>query len=284
MVLFLLLGLFTSVIAYSQQISVKGIVKDQIGEPVIGANVLVRGTTNGVITNVNGEFILSASKSDVLVVSFVGYTTQEIPVSEKQMTIVLKEDTELLDEVVVLGYGANTRKQDLSASVGIISNTDELTARPVTSTESMLQGQLPGVTIQADGGDPTSTPNIVIRGQGSQNGDNVLWVVDGVPGAPITSMNDIESIVVLKDAASAAIYGAQSGAGGVVLVTTKKAKEGAPTLTYDGTFGFRQATNLIEPLNAEEQVEMRRRSYENAGMGHRTKRFFQWSGKMGERF
>ena len=265
MVLFLLLGLFTSVIAYSQQISVKGIVKDQIGEPVIGANVLVRGTTNGVITNVNGEFILSASKSDVLVVSFVGYTTQEIPVSEKQMTIVLKEDTELLDEVVVLGYGANTRKQDLSASVGIISNTDELAARPVTSTESMLQGQLPGVTIQADGGDPTSTPNIVIRGQGSQNGDNVLWVVDGVPGAPITSMNDIESIVVLKDAASAAIYGAQSGAGGVVLVTTKKAKGGAPTLTYDGTFGFRQATNLIEPLNAEEQVEMRRRSYENAG-------------------
>ena len=265
MVLFLLLGLFTSVIAYSQQISVKGIVKDQIGEPVIGANVLVRGTTNGVITNVNGEFILSASKSDVLVVSFVGYTTQEIPVSEKQMTIVLKEDTELLDEVVVLGYGANTRKQDLSASVGIISNTDELAARPVTSTESMLQGQLPGVTIQADGGDPTSTPNIVIRGQGSQNGDNVLWVVDGVPGAPITSMNDIDSIVVLKDAASAAIYGAQSGAGGVVLVTTKKAKEGAPTLTYDGTFGFRQATNLIEPLNAEEQVEMRRRSYENAG-------------------
>lgn len=265
MVLFLLLGLFTSVIAYSQQISVKGIVKDQIGEPVIGANVLVRGTTNGVITNVNGEFILSASKSDVLVVSFVGYTTQEIPVSEKQMTIVLKEDTELLDQVVVLGYGANTRKQDLSASVGIISNTDELAARPVTSTESMLQGQLPGVTIQADGGDPTSTPNIVIRGQGSQNGDNVLWVVDGVPGAPITSMNDIESIVVLKDAASAAIYGAQSGAGGVVLVTTKKAKEGAPTLTYDGTFGFRQATNLIEPLNAEEQVEMRRRSYENAG-------------------
>lgn len=265
MVLFLLLGLFTSVIAYSQQISVKGIVKDQIGEPVIGANVLVRGTTNGVITNVNGEFILSASKSDVLVVSFVGYTTQEIPVSEKQMTIVLKEDTELLDEVVVLGYGANTRKQDLSASVGIISNTDELATRPVTSTESMLQGQLPGVTIQADGGDPTSTPNIVIRGQGSQNGDNVLWVVDGVPGAPITSMNDIESIVVLKDAASAAIYGAQSGAGGVVLVTTKKAKEGAPTLTYDGTFGFRQATNLIEPLNAEEQVEMRRRSYENAG-------------------
>lgn len=99
---------------------------------------------------------------------------------------------------MVLGYGASARKQDLSASVGVVSNTEELAARPVTSTESMLQGQLPGVTIQADGGDPTSSPSIVIRGQGSQDGDNVLWVVDGVPGAPIASMNDIESIVVLR--------------------------------------------------------------------------------------
>lgn len=138
--------------------------------------------------------------------------------------VTLKEDTGLLDEVVVLGYGANARKQDLSAAVGVLSNTDDLTVRPVSSTESLLQGQLAGVTVQSNGGDPTSTPSIVIRGQGSQNGDNVLWVVDGVPGAPIASMSDIESIVVLKDAASAAIYGAQSGAGGVILVTTKKLK------------------------------------------------------------
>lgn len=131
-------------------------------------------------------------------------------------------------------------------------------ARPVTSTESMLQGQLAGVTVQANGGDPTATPSIVIRGQGSQNGDNVLWVVDGVPGAPIASMNDIETIVVLKDAASAAIYGAQSGAGGVILVTTKKAKEGKTSLSYDATFGVRKASNVIEPLNAEEQLEMRK--------------------------
>jgi TonB-linked SusC/RagA family outer membrane protein len=130
----------------------------------------------------------------------------------------------------------------------------------------MLQGQLAGVVVSSNGGDPTGTPNIVIRGQGSQNGDNVLWVVDGVPGAPIASMNDIESIVVLKDAASAAIYGAQSGAGGVVLVTTKKAKEGAPSLSYDATFGIRQAMNLIEPLNAEEQLKMRQLSYANAGL------------------
>ena len=258
--------LFLSVGAYAQQLSVKGIVKDQTGEPVIGANVLVKGTTNGVITNIDGEFTLAAKKGDILSVSYVGYTSQEVPVSEKFLNIILKEDSELLAEVVVLGYGANTRKQDLSASVGVVSNAEDLAVRPVTSTEGMLQGQIAGVTIQADGGDPTASPNIVIRGQGSQNGDNVLWVVDGVPGAPISSMNDIESIVVLKDAASAAIYGAQSGAGGVVLVASKKAKDGAPSLTYDGTFGIRQATNLIKPLNAEQQVEMRKLSHANAGL------------------
>lgn len=265
-VLTLMLGLFMSVSALAQQLSVKGTVNDQTGIPVIGANVLVKGTTNGVITDIDGKFQLSANKGDVLSVSFVGYTSQEVTVTGKELTIVLKEDAELLDEVVVLGYGANTRKQDLSASVGVVSNTDELAVRPVSSTEGMLQGQLAGVTITSNGGDPTSTPNIVIRGQGSQNGDNVLWVVDGVPGAPITSMNDVESIVVLKDAASAAIYGAQSGAGGVVLVTTKKAKEGAPSLTYDATFGIRQATNLIDPLNAEQQIEMRKISHKNADL------------------
>ena len=139
-ILTLLLGLFLSAGAYAQQISVKGTVKDQTGEPVIGANVLVKGTTNGVITDVDGNFNVSADKNGVLVISFVGYVTQEVPVAEKQMVIVLKEDTELLDEVVVLGYGANTRKQDLSASVGVVSNTEELAARPVTSTEGMLQG------------------------------------------------------------------------------------------------------------------------------------------------
>lgn len=264
--LILLLGLFVSVGAFAQKISVTGVVKDQTGLPIIGGNVMVKGSTTGVITDVDGKFTISANKGDILVISYVGFTTQEVQASEKQLNIILKEDTEMLDEVVVLGYGAQTRKQDLSASVGIVENTDELAIRPVTSTEGMLQGQLPGVTITSNGGDPTSTPNIVIRGQGSQNGDNVLWVVDGVPGAPISSMNDIESIVVLKDAASAAIYGAQSGAGGVILVTTKKAKEGAPSVTYDGVFGIRQAANLIEPLNAEQQLWMRQQSYANAGM------------------
>lgn len=265
-ILTLLVGLFLSAGAYAQQISVRGIVKDQMGEPVIGANVLVKGTSNGVITDIDGKFALSAAKNDILIISFVGFMSQEIPVTGKDLMVTLKEDTGLLDEVVVLGYGANARKQDLSAAVGVLSNTDDLTVRPVSSTESLLQGQLAGVTVQSNGGDPTSTPSIVIRGQGSQNGDNVLWVVDGVPGAPIASMSDIESIVILKDAASAAIYGAQSGAGGVILVTTKKAKAGIPTLSYEGTYGIRQATNLPEPLNAEEELEMRKRSYANANV------------------
>ena len=168
--LILLLGLFVSVGAFAQKISVTGVVKDQTGLPIIGGNVMVKGSTTGVITDVDGKFTISANKGDILVISYVGFTTQEVQASEKQLNIILKEDTEMLDEVVVLGYGAQTRKQDLSASVGIVENTDELAIRPVTSTEGMLQGQLPGVTITSNGGDPTSTPNIVIRGQGSQNG------------------------------------------------------------------------------------------------------------------
>lgn len=249
----------------AQNKTVRGRVVDKNGDAIIGASIVVKGTTRGTITNIDGEFTIDVNKNEKLVVSYIGYVSQEITPTNGDLTIVLEEDTKVLDEVVVLGYGANTRKQDLSASVGVLNNTEELTTRPVSSTESMLQGQLAGVTVQSNGGDPTSTPSIVIRGQGSQNGDNVLWVVDGVPGAPIASMNDIESITVLKDAASAAIYGAQSGAGGVILVTTKKAKEGAPSVSYDATFGIRQATNLPVPLNAEQEIEMRKLSYANAG-------------------
>ena len=179
--------------------------------------------------------------------------------------IVLSEDVEMLQEAVALGYGAQTKKKDLSASVGVVSNPEKLAARPVTSTTGMLQGQIPGVVVSYSNGSPTSGPGILIRGQGSRNGDSVLWVVDGVPNAPITSMNDIESIVVLKDAASAAIYGATSGAGGVILVTTKKANQGVH-VEYDLVAGVRSAYNLPQPLNATEQIEMRKLSYSNAGL------------------
>ena len=255
---------FTSSIFQDKTIS--GRVIDENGEPVIGVSIQEKGTTNGTITDIDGAFQLQVKDGATLIFSFIGYSTQELPADKSNLNVTLKEDSQLLEEVVVLGYGAGQRKQDLSASVGVVKNTEDLVTRPVTSTESMLQGQIPGVTVQTNGGDPTAAPNVIIRGQGSKNGDNVLWVVDGVPGAPIASMNDIESIVVLKDAASAAIYGAQSGAGGVVLVTTKKAKEGAPSVSFDGTFGVRKAANLIEPLNAEEQLQMRQLSYSNAGI------------------
>lgn len=244
-------------VAYAQQnTTVKGIVKDATGEPIIGASVLVKGHTQGTVTDLDGKFELTAKPNQVLVISYIGYSTQEVKATPN-VNVVLQEDAAALDEVVVLGYGAQQRKQDLSASVGVVSDPQALAIRPVNSTESMLQGQLAGVTVQADGGDPTATPNIVIRGQGSQNGDNVLWVVDGVPGAPIPSMYDIESIVVLKDAASAAIYGATSGAGGCVLVTTKRAqKSKGAQVTYEGTVGFRNAVNTIHGLSAQDAINV----------------------------
>ncbi len=260
------MGLLLSVSAYAQDISVKGVVQDSNGDPLIGATVAVKGTQTVVATNFNGEFTVKAPKSGAIIVTYIGFNPVEMFVSESPMVIVMDESSELLDEVVVLGYGAEQRKQDLSAAVGVVTNTAELEKRPVTSTEAMLQGALPGVTVSSAGGDPTSTPSIVIRGQGSQNGDNVLWVVDGVPGAPINSLSDIESIVVLKDAASAAIYGAQSGAGGVILVTTKQAKAGDASISYEGQFGVRNAAKTITPLNAEEEIRMRQISYANAGL------------------
>ena len=251
--------------AFAQNLTVRGTVSDAVG-PIVGA-VVLSGNANAV-TDLDGAYTITVPANAVLEVSCLGYTTQQVNVNGRTtINIVLVEDAEVLQEAVALGYGAQTKKKDLSASVGIVNNADELAARPVTSTEGMLQGQIPGVTITSDGGSPDATPNIIIRGQGSRNsnGEPVLWVVDGVPGAPITSMNDIESIVVLKDAASAAIYGATSGAGGVILVTTKKANKGIH-IEYDLVAGVRAASNVIRPLNAQEEIEMRRLSYANAGL------------------
>jgi TonB-linked SusC/RagA family outer membrane protein len=249
--------------ANAQNLTVRGTVSDAVG-PIVGA-VVLSGNANAV-TDMDGNYSINVPSNAVLEVSCLGYVSQQVPVNGRAtINIVLVEDAEILQEAVALGYGAQTRKKDLSASVGIVNNADELAARPVANTESMLQGQIPGVTISNNGGSPDATPQIIIRGQGSRNGDSVLWVVDGVPGAPITSMNDIESIVVLKDAASAAIYGATSGAGGVILVTTKKGSKGIH-VDYDFVSGFRSASNLPKPLNAEQEIEMRKISYANAGL------------------
>ncbi len=239
--------------------AITGVVRDASGEPIVGASVTVKGMSQGSITDINGNFSVKAKAGSTLVVSYIGFSTQEITANGGNLNVVLQEDNAQLDEVVVLGYGTQQRKQDLSAAVGVVGDVERLQQRAVTSTEAMLQGQLPGVTISANGGDPTSTPSIVIRGQGSTN-DAVLWVVDGVPGAPIPSVHDIESFTVLKDAASAAIYVASSGAGGVVLVTTKKAKSGGTSISYEGLAGVRSATGIAHGLTAEEQLQVRKAS------------------------
>ena len=249
--------------ASAQNLTVRGTVSDNMG-PIAGA-VVLSGNANAV-TDLDGAYTITVPSNAVLEVSCLGYVTQQVPVNGRNnIDIILAEDAEVLQEAVALGYGAPTKKKDLSASVGIVNNAEQLAARPVTSTTGMLQGQIPGVVVSYSNGSPDSSPGILIRGQGSRNGDSVLWVVDGVPGAPITSMNEVESIVVLKDAASAAIYGATSGAGGVIIVTTKKANKGI-SVEYDLVTGIRHASNLPEPLTAEEEIQMRTISSANAGI------------------
>jgi TonB-linked SusC/RagA family outer membrane protein len=245
---------------------VTGIVADEQGELVAGANIVEKGTSNGTITGVNGDFSLSVSDDATLIVSFIGFSTQEISVRNKaNLRIVLLEDAKALEEVIVLGYGATARKADLSAAIGIVENLEALKNRPVPNASSLLQGQIPGVTVRNSGGNPAEAPTVTIRGIGSKGGESPLWVVDGVPDAPI-NLNEIESIVVLKDAASAAIYGAYSGSAGVVLVTTKKAKAGTAAVTYEGTFGFSEATHMLQSLTIEEERRVRQMAYDDMGL------------------
>ncbi|MCF0167422.1 MAG: SusC/RagA family TonB-linked outer membrane protein [Bacteroidales bacterium] len=263
--LFSVLFILLAQSAGAQNVKVSGTVTDAIG-PVVGATVMVHGTTNGAVTDLNGAYTLSVPANAVLDVACMGYKSISEPLNGRAVVnFVLTEDSQLLEDAIVLGYGAATKKKDLSAAVGVVATPERLAQIPAGTT-ALLQGQIPGVTVQSDGGGPGGgNVNMVIRGQGSRNGDSVLWVVDGVPGGPINSVSDIESIVVLKDAASAAIYGAQSGAGGVILVTTKKGTKGV-NVSYDGLIGTRTCTNLLQPLTAQEQIELRKQTYANAGL------------------
>lgn len=241
---------------YGQNVTVKGSVKDASGEPIIGANVMVKGSTSGTNTDYNGSFTIQAPGTATLIISFIGYIPQEISLSGRTtLNVILKENDKLLDEVVVVGYG-KMKKGDLSAAVSTVSNVDKLLERPVVNAAEMLQGQIPGVTITSNGGHPNSTPSITIRGMGSRNGESPLYVVDGVPGAPF-NFSDVTSITVLKDAASAAIYGAYAGSAGVILVTTKQATAGKPSVEYSAVTGFSQASNLPQSLTIEEERKVR---------------------------
>ncbi len=235
---------------------ISGILKDETGEPIIGANILVKGSSIGVTTGLDGEFQLEVPQNAVLQISYIGYLSQEVPVGNQNVfNITLNEDTKKLEEVVVVGYGI-MKKSDLSAAVSTLANTDQLLKRPVSSAEEMLQGQIPGVTITSNGGHPDSTPSIVIRGMGSRSSESPLYVVDGVPGAPF-NFSDVTSMTVLKDAASAAIYGAYAGSAGVILVTTRQAAAGRTTVEYNGVTGFSTASNLPQSLTIEEERRVR---------------------------
>jgi large conductance mechanosensitive channel protein len=203
---------------FAQQITVQGVVKDQTGETVIGASVMEKGTTNGTITGIDGDFSLNMSPNGTLVVSFVGYKTQEVQVKgQKQLQVVLSEDAEMLDEVVVIGYGT-MKKSDLTGAVSSIGNKD-IKDSPVSNLGQAIQGKISGVQI-VDAGKPGDNVSIKIRGLGSINNCDPLVVIDGVPtdlGLSSLNMADVERLDVLKDASATAIYGSRR-ANGVVII------------------------------------------------------------------
>ena len=252
---FILLSM-VCVLAFAQGKQVRGVVKDTFGEPMIGVNVLVKGTSNGTITNIDGNFIVSGvSDSDVLVVSFIGFITQEISVGGKtDFDIVLKEDSETLEEVVVIGYGT-VKRRDLTGSVASVSG-EKIAANPVPTVAQALQGQLPGVSVTAQDGRPGGTMSIRVRGGGSITQSNdPLFIVDGVQVSTIDDIpaDNIESIDVLKDAATTAIYGAR-GANGVILITTKGGKAGKATVKYGVYYQMKTNPKTLDVLSGYDYV------------------------------
>lgn len=268
-----LVGMLMAVQGFAQAITVKGVVKDKTGEPVIGANVVVKGTTNGCITDFDGNFSLEASQGDILVVSFVGYQSQELPAST-DMQIVLKEDAELLDDVIVIGYATGSQRT-VSGAIKRVGR-EEMNAGVVTNPLQAIKGKIAGVNIAKTGGDPTASASIRVRGTTSLSGGNdPLVIIDGVFG-DLSMLNaispaDIESFTVLKDASETAQYGSR-GASGVIVVTTIKGKNGTKTLSYDGSFGIETVYKNLEMLdaNAYRQI-VADRGYANAlDMGYNT--------------
>ena len=234
------------VVAFAQ--TATGVVKDKAGEPMIGVNVLVKGTTNGTITDFDGNFTISDVPSNAtLVVSYIGYLTKEVKAGQN-LIVVLEEDNKTLDEVVVIGY-QTVRRKDLTGSVASVSAKDIVSA-PVSSVAQALQGKLPGVNVTSQDGRPDAEVSIRVRGGGSISQSNEpLILIDGVPGNLSDIPSDqVQSIDVLKDASSTAIYGAR-GANGVILVTTKGAEEGRISVTYNGYAKFNTPTKYLETLN-----------------------------------
>lgn len=235
-----------------QKNEITGFVKDISGEPIIGASVVEKGTTNGTITDFDGKFTLSVSSNAVLQFSYIGYQTQEQKaVVGKSLSIILKEDSEMLDEVVVVGFGTQ-KKVNLTGSVGI-ANAEELESRPVTSATQALQGLVPGLQITTNTGEMDKSMNINIRGTGTigeGSSGSPLVLIDGMEG-DLNSINpqDIENVSVLKDAAASSIYGSRAPFG-VILVTTKKGKSGKASINYNNSFRISSPINMPQMMDS----------------------------------
>ena len=258
----LLLILFSaiSLSVSAQTITVKGNVKDTSGEPVIGASVVEKGnTTNGTITDLDGNFSIKVDGKKTLVISYIGMKTQEVAVQgRKTINVQMVDDSKALDEVVVIGYGT-VNKRDLTGSVASVSAKD-LAAIPVASASEALTGKLAGVSVTTTEGSPDADIKIRVRGGGSLSQDNSpLYIVDGFPVSSISDIapSEIQSIDVLKDASSTAIYGAR-GANGVIIITTKSGKEGKTQVDFGASFGFKQVTKLTEVLSPYDFVAYQR--------------------------
>ena len=238
-----------STIMYAQQ-EITGNVVDPEGEPIIGATVMEKGTSNGVITDIDGNFKMKVAAGTTLVFSYIGFNTQELP-AQNGMQVQLKEDATELAEVVVVGY-TTQRKADLTGAISTVS-IDEIAKQNENNPMKALQGRVPGMNIQADG-NPSGAATVRIRGIGTLNDNDPLYIIDGVPtkaGMHELNGNDIESIQVLKDAASASIYGSRA-ANGVIIITTKKGKDGKVKVNFDGSVATSFYTNKIETMNASQ--------------------------------
>lgn len=238
--------------------NVTGVVVDASGVPLIGVNVLEKGTTNGTITDFDGKFTLNVSSPNAkLVISYIGYVSQEVLAPKNgELKVVLKEDTETLEEVVVVGYGTQ-KKANLSGSVSSV-DSEQLQNRPIQNVSSGLQGLMPGVTITGTNGAPgMDSGNIRVRGTGTLNSASPYILIDGVESEAMGDLdpNDIASISVLKDAASAAIYGSKA-ANGVILITTKRGSTGKPKISYSGYISFQNTTETIDRLSSYEYASM----------------------------
>lgn len=243
--------LLSSTLAFAQN-KVTGTVTYKAGEPLIGVNVLESGTSNGCITDIDGKYSLNVEKGKTLIFSFIGYSKQEVKVTQNVMNVTMNEDTELLDEVVVIGYGSISRK-DVTSSISTVKSKD-LNVGAYTDPGQLLQGKVPGLVI-VQNSDPNGGVNsLTLRGASTLNGStSPLYVVDGIPGVNLNliSPNDIESIDVLRDASATAIYGSKA-ANGVIMVTTKRGSDGPARVTYSGYVSWENISNDHEMMSADE--------------------------------